>query len=69
MTFTAGRGNDIVRPISLSWLMQKIPILVTQVRMPIYKVADRFSGKTTDDLFANMGKSWDYLLSDPQLRW
>jgi hypothetical protein len=37
--------------------------------MAIGQVADRIVGKQTDDLFANMGKTWDYLLSDPQLRW
>lgn len=25
--------------------------------------------KKTEDLLANMGRTWDYLLSNPQLRW
>ncbi|EPS92969.1 hypothetical protein FOMPIDRAFT_1026668 [Fomitopsis schrenkii] len=26
-------------------------------------------GKDVEELFANMGKTWDYLCADPQLRW
>ena len=37
--------------------------------MAIQQVADPLVGKKTEDLFANMGKTWDYLVSDPQLRW
>lgn len=50
MTFTIGRGNDIVCAA-------------------IKEVAQRVVGKDTEELFANMGKTWDYLCSDPQLRW
>ncbi|KAF9517532.1 hypothetical protein BS47DRAFT_1339391 [Hydnum rufescens UP504] len=50
MTFTIGRGNDIVC-------------------MAIREVAHRLVGKKTEVLFADMGKSWDYILADPQLRW
>ncbi|RDX40772.1 enolase C-terminal domain-like protein [Lentinus brumalis] len=50
MTFTIGRGNDIVCKA-------------------IEELAKRLLGKDTEELFANMGKTWDYLCSDPQLRW
>ena len=50
MTFTIGRGNDIVCSA-------------------IKEVANRLIGKDTEELFANMGATWDYLCSDPQLRW
>ncbi len=50
MTFTIGRGNDIVC-------------------RAIEELAKRLLGKDTEELFANMGKTWDYLCSDPQLRW
>ena len=50
MTFTIGRGNDIVCKA-------------------IEEVAKRLLGKDTEELFANMGKTWDYLSSDSQLRW
>ncbi|KAJ3754887.1 enolase C-terminal domain-like protein [Lentinula raphanica] len=50
MTFTIGRGNDIVC-------------------MAIREVANRLIGKETEDLFADMGKTWDFMMSDPQLRW
>ncbi|KAG8894565.1 hypothetical protein FRB99_001135, partial [Tulasnella sp. 403] len=50
MTFTIGRGNDIVCAA-------------------IREVANRLIGKKLEDLFANMGKTWDYLLADSQLRW
>jgi len=50
MTFTIGRGTDIVVEA-------------------IKEVAKRLIGKETEDLFANMGATWDYLLADPQLRW
>lgn len=35
----------------------------------VHKVAQRLIGKTTEELFGNMGAAWDYLLADPQLRW
>jgi L-alanine-DL-glutamate epimerase-like enolase superfamily enzyme len=50
MTFTIGRGNDIVCAA-------------------IKEVAARLVGKDAEELFANMGKTWDYLCADPQLRW
>jgi L-fuconate dehydratase len=33
------------------------------------QVADRLVNKDTEELFANMGKTWEYLVADPQLRW
>ncbi|PSS36945.1 hypothetical protein PHLCEN_2v1161 [Hermanssonia centrifuga] len=50
MTFTIGRGNDIVCAA-------------------IKEVAARLQGKDVEELFANMGKTWEYLCADPQLRW
>ncbi|KAI0346382.1 enolase C-terminal domain-like protein [Trametopsis cervina] len=50
MTFTIGRGNDIVCSA-------------------IKEVASRLKGKNVDELFANMGQTWEYLCADPQLRW
>nr|GAT56973.1 predicted protein [Mycena chlorophos] len=50
MTFTIGRGNDIV---------------CTAIR----EVAERLVGKETEDLFKDMGATWNYMMADPQLRW
>ena len=50
MTFTIGRGNDIVCSA-------------------IKELAKRLVGKDVEELFANMGKTWDYLSADSQLRW
>ncbi|KZT02985.1 enolase C-terminal domain-like protein [Laetiporus sulphureus 93-53] len=50
MTFTIGRGNDIVC-------------------MAIKELANRLVGKDVEKLFSNMGKTWEYLCADPQLRW
>ncbi|KAI0697037.1 enolase C-terminal domain-like protein [Cytidiella melzeri] len=50
MTFTIGRGNDIVCSA-------------------IKEVAARLNGKAVEELFANMGDTWEYLCADPQLRW
>ncbi|KAH9886066.1 enolase C-terminal domain-like protein [Cubamyces lactineus] len=50
MTFTIGRGNDIVCKA-------------------IEELAKRLIGKDVEEIFANMGKTWDYLSSDSQLRW
>ncbi|KAF8690242.1 hypothetical protein AX14_003044 [Amanita brunnescens Koide BX004] len=50
MTFTTGRGTDIVCHA-------------------IKAVADRLVGKDTEELFSDMGKAWDYLMADAQLRW
>lgn len=40
-----------------------------QVCSAIREVASRLVGKDTEELFSDMGKAWDYLVSDPQLRW
>ncbi|KZT19947.1 enolase C-terminal domain-like protein [Neolentinus lepideus HHB14362 ss-1] len=50
MTFTIGRGNDIVCEA-------------------IRQVANRLVGKNIEELFADMGKAWELLVADPQLRW
>lgn len=50
MTFTIGRGNDIV--------CQAIAAL-----------ANRLIGLDPEDLFKNMGKTYDYISGDSQLRW
>lgn len=50
MTFTIGRGNDIVCKA-------------------IEELSKKLIGKDLETLFSNMGKTWDFLLSDPQLRW
>lgn len=50
MTFTIGRGNDIVC-------------------RAIEELSKRLIGKDVEELFASMGKTWDYLCADPQLRW
>ncbi|KZS93919.1 enolase C-terminal domain-like protein [Sistotremastrum niveocremeum HHB9708] len=50
MTFTIGRGNDIV---------------CTAIK----EVANRLVGKEIESLFSDMGKAWDYIMADPQLRW
>ncbi|TFY76022.1 hypothetical protein EWM64_g7990, partial [Hericium alpestre] len=50
LTFTIGRGNDIVC-------------------QAVKEVANRLIGKEVESLFANMGKAWDYLVADSQLRW
>ncbi|KAG9313383.1 enolase C-terminal domain-like protein [Chiua virens] len=50
MTFTIGRGNEIV--------CQAIAAL-----------ANKLIGRDPEELFKVMGKTWDWLSSDPQLRW
>jgi L-fuconate dehydratase len=50
MTFTIGRGNEIVLAAAA-------------------EVARRLVGKDIEELFSDMGKTWDYLVADPQLRW
>ncbi|KAI0280050.1 enolase C-terminal domain-like protein [Russula aff. rugulosa BPL654] len=50
MTFTIGRGNDIVC-------------------QAIKEVANRLVNKEIESLFADMGKAWDHLVADSQLRW
>lgn len=50
MTFTIGRGNELV--------CQAIEL-----------IADRVKGKTLDELVADWGKTWRYLVSDSHLRW
>lgn len=67
MTFTIGRGTDIV---SLCWYARPHSSLVPeQVCAAIKEVAGRIVGKDTETMFFDMGKTWDYLLADPQLRW
>jgi L-fuconate dehydratase len=43
--------------------------MIFQVCIAIKEVANRLIGKETEELFADMGKTWDYMLADPQLRW
>ncbi|KAG9044577.1 hypothetical protein FS837_007895, partial [Tulasnella sp. UAMH 9824] len=42
---------------------------LSKVCMAIKEVANRLIGKDVEALFEDMGKTWDYLLADPQLRW
>ncbi len=44
-------------------------INISKVCSAIGEVANRLVGKEVEALFANMGKAWDYLLADSQLRW
>ena len=37
--------------------------------MAIEELAKKLIGKEIESIFENMGKTWDFLLSDPQLRW
>lgn len=37
--------------------------------MAVKEVANRLVGKEIESLFSNMGKTWDYLVADSQLRW
>ena len=37
--------------------------------MAIKEVASRLVGRDTEELFAHMGKTWEWLVADPQLRW
>ncbi len=67
MTFTIGRGNDIVWVHSSCVISMSINI--SKVCSAIGEVANRLVGKEVEALFANMGKAWDYLLADSQLRW
>lgn len=32
-------------------------------------ISERIKGKKIEELFKDMGKTWDFLVSDPQLRW
>jgi len=50
MTFTIGRGNDIVC-------------------RAIEELSKRLLNKDPEEFFVNMGKAWDYMCADPQLRW
>ncbi|CDZ98024.1 mandelate racemase muconate lactonizing enzyme [Phaffia rhodozyma] len=50
MTFTIGRGNEIVCAA-------------------ITLISERIKGKKIEDLSKDMGATWDFLVSDPQLRW
>lgn len=35
----------------------------------IKALSNRLIGKDVEQLFSNMGKTWEFLVSDPQLRW
>lgn len=50
MTFTIGRGTDIVCHA-------------------IRELAGRLVGRDPESFFENMGKAWDWMCSDSQLRW
>jgi len=50
MTFTIGRGNEIVC-------------------QAIAAFANKLIGRDPEELFKSMGETWDWLCSDPQLRW
>ncbi|KAG1876189.1 enolase C-terminal domain-like protein [Suillus subluteus] len=50
MTFTIGRGTDIVCHA-------------------IRQLAGRLVGRDPESFFENMGKAWDWMCSDSQLRW
>ena len=77
MTFTIGRGNDIVRIPSLTPFVitgrakrfLNFVLVTSQVCSAIQAVASRLLNRDIEELFANMGKTWDYLVADPQLRW
>ncbi|KAF8269080.1 enolase C-terminal domain-like protein [Lactarius quietus] len=43
--------------------------LPSGVCQAIRAVADRIVNKEIESLFADMGKTWDHLVADPQLRW
>jgi hypothetical protein len=40
-----------------------------QVCDTIRLIAARIKGKKIEELFENMGATWNYLVSDPQMRW
>jgi hypothetical protein len=42
---------------------------VLQVCRAIEALSQRLVGKDVEELFKNMGKTWEFLVSDPQLRW
>jgi hypothetical protein len=44
-------------------------VAVLQVCRAIEAVAGRLVDKEVESLFADMGKAWDHLVADPQLRW
>ncbi len=70
MTFTIGRGNDIVSDQLFNHgFIGLTASYFGQVIMAIEAVANRLVGKETEDLFQDMGKTWDFMMSDPQLRW
>ena len=69
MTFTIGRGNDIVSAQITLFYFKDFYLRDYQVCAAIGEVANRLVGKEVEALFANMGKTWDYLLADSQLRW
>ena len=44
-------------------------VLTTQVCNAIGEVAKRLVGKDAEELFSDMGRTWDYMMADSQLRW
>lgn len=65
MTFTIGRGTDIVCLLVFCLIAANNP----QVCSAIKAVADRVIGKDVEEIFADMGKAWNHLTADSQLRW
>ncbi|KAJ2931753.1 hypothetical protein H1R20_g5370, partial [Candolleomyces eurysporus] len=61
--------HDVRFPTSLTGDGTDAIVSTFQVCSAIREVATRLIGKETEELFADMGKTWDYLLADPQLRW
>lgn len=55
---------DLDRAMLTSWFLYE-----PQVCKAIESLAERLVGKDVESLFANMGKTWEFLVSDPQLRW
>lgn len=67
MTFTIGRGNEIV-----SWIacfVRGSPSCDSQVCQAIAVLASKLIDCDPEDLFKSMGKTWEWLSSDSQLRW
>ncbi|KAG8874172.1 hypothetical protein FRB97_006100 [Tulasnella sp. 331] len=62
MTFTIGRGTEVIAGNDGSGM-------ICQVVAAIKQVAERLMGKETEKLFQDMGKTWDLLMGDAQLRW
>lgn len=69
MTFTIGRGNDIVCGAVTKVAEVRLIPQGAVPRPDMQSLSQRLVGKKTADLFADMGAAWSYLLADPQLRW